>query len=548
MGWKIFWLLPCAANLDILLPVSRCTPGGGGIASYDAVVIGAGHNGLVAANYLAKAGLRVAVVERSDRVGGASVTDEIAPGFKVSAAAYVSGLFRPQIIEDLELSKYGLRQIAFDPQAFCPFPDGRSLLLWSDVERTCKEVARFSKKDAEGYRRYSAFWASFYELIEPMLLSPPVPVADLVDLMRGPEAEELMRRLLFYSAEELLDEYFESPEVKAALANQSIIGHFAGPSSPCTAFTLSHNLLGNINGVVGAWGFTVGGMGGIPDALAKAARARGVEILLNAPAERIVTANGRTTGVRLADGRVLESRAVLSSADPKRTFLGMVEPDALPSDFLRAVSHIKIHGAAMKVNCALSELPEWTARPGGPGPHHRGSTYLCPSIEYAEAAFADAKRGIPSRAPWMEVVTQSVLDPSVAPPGKHTLSVYVQYTPYRLASNSWDDIREAYADTVLETLAQYAPNVSDAVLAREVLTPLDLERRFGLTEAHQSHGEMGPDQFFSFRPVPGWSTYRMPIRGLYLCGAGTHPGGGVMGAPGYNGAQAVIEDWASLKA
>ncbi len=512
------------------------------------MIIGAGHNGLVAANYLAKAGLHVAVVERSDRVGGACVTDEIAPGFKVSAAAYVSGLFRPQIIQDLELEKFGLRQIAFDPQAFCPFPDGRYLLLWSDVERTCREIARFSKEDAEGYRRFSDFWASFYDLIEPMLLAPPAAVADLMDLLRGPEAEELVRRLLFYSAEDLLDEYFETPEVKAALANQSIIGHFAGPSAPCTAFTLSHNLLGNINGAVGAWGFTVGGMGGIPEALARAARSRGVEILLSSPVERIRVDDGRVAGVQVAGGRFLESRAVLSTADPKRTFLGLLEPDTLPPEFLRAVRNIKIHGAAMKVNLALSELPDWKALPGGPGPQHHGSTYLCPSVDYAEAAFADAKRGVPSRNPWMEIVTQSVLDPSVAPPGKHTMSVYVQYTPYRLASGSWDDLRESYADRVLETVAEYAPNVPRSVIARQVLTPLDLERRFGLTEAHQSHGEMGPDQSFSFRPVPGWSRYRMPLQGLYLCGAGSHPGGGVMGAPGYNGAHAVLEDWSSLRA
>lgn len=511
------------------------------------MVIGGGHNGLVAANYLAKAGLRVVVVERSDRVGGACVTDEIAPGFKVSAAAYVSGLFRPQIIEELELAKYGLRQIAFDPQQFCPFPDGRALLLWSDVERTCKEVARFSKKDAEAYRRYTAFWDSFYELMEPMMLSPPVPVADLADLMRGAEAEELLRRLLFYSAEELLDEYFESPEVKAALADQSIIGHFAGPSSPCTAFTLSHNLLGNINGVTGAWGYTIGGMGGIPDALAKAARAHGVEILLQAPVERIVTRDGRAVGVRLAGGRTLGARVVVSSADPKATFFSMMEPDGMPPEFLHAVRNIKIHGAAMKVNCALAELPNWKALPGSAGPQHRGSAYVCPSIAYAEEAFADAKRGLPSRNPFLEVVTQSVMDPSVAPPGKHTLSIYVQYTPYRLASGSWDEIGESYADRVVEALAEYAPNVPGAILARQVLTPLDLERRFGLTEAHQSHGEMGPDQSFSFRPVPGWANYRMPVKGLYLCGAGTHPGGGVIGAPGYNGAQAVLADWPELR-
>lgn len=511
------------------------------------MVIGAGHNGLVAANYLAKAGLHVAVVERSDRVGGASVTDEIAPGFRVSAAAYVSGLLRPQIIEDLELERFGLRQIAFDPQQFCPFPDRRYLLVWSDTERTCNEIARFSRKDAEAYRRFSDFWASFYELIEPMLLTSPAPVADLMDLLRGPEAEELLRRLLFYSAEDLLDEYFESPEVKAALANQSIIGHFAGPSAPCTAFTLSHNLLGNLNGNVGAWGFTVGGMGGIPDALAKAARSRGVRILLNSPVERILKNDGHAMGVRIAGGQILEAKAVLSTADPKRTFLNLMDPDALPKEFVRAIRNIKMHGAAMKVNLALSELPNWEALPEGPGPQHHGSTYLCPSIEYAEEAFADAKRGTPSRNPWMEIVTQSALDPSVAPPGKHTMSVYVQYTPYRLASGNWDDLKEGYADRVLETIAEYAPNVPRAVLARQVLTPLDLERRFGLTEAHQSHGEMGPDQSFSFRPVPGWSNYRMPLKGLYLCGAGAHPGGGVMGAPGYNGAHAVLEDWPQLK-
>ncbi len=512
------------------------------------MIIGAGHNGLVAANYLAKAGLHVLVVERADRVGGACVTDEIPPGFRVSAAAYVSGLFRPQIIEDLELTKFGLRQIAFDPQAFCPFRDGRALRMWSDAERTSKEIARFSKKDAAAYGRYEAMWSEVYDLTEPMLLAPPVPIADLASLLKGPEAEELFRRLLFSSAEELLREYFESEEVIAALANQSVIGHFSGPSSPGTAFTLSHNLLGNINGMVGGWGVVVGGMGALPDVLATAARSRGAEILLSTPAERILVRKGRVTGVRLGDGKEIAATAVVSTADPKRTFLRLMEAGDLPADFLAAVRRIKMHGAAMKVNCAISELPRYPAAPETPGPHHRGSTYIGPSIEYVEEAFADAKRGRPSEHPWLEVVTQSVLDPSVAPRGKHTLSIYVQYSPYHLALGSWDDIRESYGDRVVETLAEYAPNVPVAILARQVLTPLDLERRFGLTEAHQSHGEMGPDQFFSFRPVPGWANYRMPVKGLYLCGAGTHPGGGVSGAPGYNGAHAVLEDWSSLKA
>ena len=517
------------------------------MAERDAVVIGAGHNGLVAANYLAKAGLRVLVVERSDRVGGACVTDEIAPGFKVSAAAYVSGLFRPQIIEDLELAKFGLRQVAFDPQGFCPFPDGRHLLLWSDGKRTAKEIAKFSKKDAAAYPKYEAMWAEVYDLVEPMLLAPPVPIAELVSLLRGPEAEDLLRRLLFYSAEELLDEYFESDQVKAAFANESVIGHFSGPSAPGTAFTLAHNLLGNIDGQVGGWGIVLGGMGALPDALAAAARARGVEILLRSPVERIRVRGGRAVGVQLEGGRTIDATAVVSTADPKRTFLQMLEPDHLPEEFRRAVGAIKMHGAAMKVNCALSELPRWSASPATPGPHHRGSTYIGPSIEYVEDAFLDAKYGRPSEHPWLEVVTQSVLDPSVAPPRKHTLSIYVQYSPYHLASGSWDDLREPYGDRVVDTLAEYAPNVPKAILARDVITPLDLERRFALTEAHQSHGEMGPDQFFSFRPVPGWSNYRTPVRGLFLCGAGTHPGGGVSGAPGYNGAHALLEDWPGLK-
>jgi phytoene dehydrogenase-like protein len=517
------------------------------MTSADVIIIGAGHNGLVAANYLGKAGLRVIVAERADRVGGACVTDEIAPGFRVSAAAYVSGLFRPQIIEELELRKFGLRQVAFDPQGFCPFPDGRHLLLWYDGKRTAKEIAKFSKKDAVAYPKYEAMWAEVYDLVEPMLLAPPVPIADLVSLLRGPEAEDLLRRLLFYSAEELLDEYFESDEVKAALANQSVIGHFSGPSAPGTAFTLAHNLLGNLEGKVGAWGFVVGGMGALPEALAAAARSRGVEILLGSPVERIFVTSGRASGVRFSGGRTIEAKAIVSTADPKRTFLQLMEPDSLPPEFLHAVQHIRMHGAAMKVNCALSALPRWSARPQTPGPHHAGSTYIGPSIDYVEDAFQDAKYGLPSEHPWLEVVTQSALDPSVAPPGKHTLSIYVQYSPYHLASGSWDERKEAYGDRVIETLAEYAPNVPEAILARDVITPLDLERRFGLTEAHQSHGEMGPDQFFSFRPVPGWANYRMPVKGLYLCGAGAHPGGGVSGAPGYNGAHAVLEDWPGLK-
>src|SRR5206468_3328606 len=295
---------------------------------------------------------------------------------------------------------------------------------------------------------------------------------------------------------------FESDEVKAAFANESVIGHFSGPSAPGTALTLAHSLLGSIEGQVGGWGLVLGGMGALPDALAAAARARGVEILLRSPVERVRVRGGRAVGVQLEGGRTIDAKAVVSTADPKRTFLRMLEPDQLPAEFRRSVGAIKMHGAAMKVNCALSELPRWNATEGTPGPQPRGSTYLGPSIEYVEDAFLDAKYGRPSEHPWLEVVTQSVLDPSVAPPGKHTLSIYVQYSPYHLASGSWDDLKEPYGDRVVETLAEYAPNGPKAILARDVITPLDLARRLGLTEAHQSHGDMGPEQLFSFRQVP----------------------------------------------
>src|SRR3989475_5329376 len=426
------------------------------MVSADIVAAGGGHTSLVARNYLPKAGLGAAAVNRSGVVSGAWVTDDIPRGVKASA--------------------------------------------------------------------------------------------ELVSLLRGPEAEDLLRRLLFYSAEELLDEYFESDEVKAAFANESVIGHFSGPSAPGTAFTLAHNLLGNIDGQVGGWGLVLGGMGALPDALAAAARARGVEILLRSPVERIRVHEGLAVGVRLEGGRTIDAKAVVSTADPKRTFLQMVEPDDVPVEFRRAVGAIKMHGAAMKVNCALSQLPRWSAADQTPGPQHRGSTYIGPSIDYVEAAFLDAKYGRPSEHPWLEVVTQSVLDPSVAPPGKHTLSIYVQYSPYHLAAGSWAELREPYGGRVITTLSDYAPTLPKAAPARNAITPLAPERPFPLTGAHPSHAEMGPDQFFSFRPVPGWSNYRTPVQGLYLCGAGTHPGGGGSGAPGYNGAHALLADWPKLKA
>ncbi len=517
--------------------------------SWDAIVVGGGHNGLVSAAYLAKAGLRVLVLERRRVVGGASVTEEVFPGVRFSRLAYSAGLLRPEIIADLGLAEFGYQAFPFDPQFFLPFPDGDSMLLWNDNARNEKEMARFSKKDAATYPKYVAFWTEVMELIEAMVLEAPPPLPDLLSMFQGPEAEELAKRVLLQSAADLLDEFFESDEVKAMLVTATTIGLPAGPKTPGTALMLGHMLLHEINGVKQTFGYAKGGMGGISEALAKAATHYGATIRTSTAVFRILTQEGRVMGVELADGTRLHARMVLSNLDARTTFTQLVDQDALDPAFLHRVRGIKASGVVTKVNCVLSELPDFTCRPGKTvQPHHRGYIDVCPSVDYLEAAWDDAKWGRPSKAPFLDCVLHSVTDPSLAPPGKFTLSIYSQYFPYRLATGTWDDRREEAGDAIVEALAEFAPNLRHAVEAREVLTPLDMEREWGLLHGCIYQTDMTPDQLFSLRPVPGWSGYRMPIAGLYLCGSSAHPGGGVTGAPGRNAAMVALEDRKAGKA
>ena len=516
---------------------------------WDAVIVGGGHNGLVCAAYLAKAGLKVLVLERRGIVGGACITEEVFPGVRFSRLAYSAGLLRPEIIRDLDLARFGYEVHAFDPQFFLPFPDGDSILLWNDPGRNDKELARFSKKDAAAYPKYVAFWTDVMELIEAMVLEPPPPLPDLLGMFQGSEAEELAKRLLLQSAADLLDEFFESDEVKAMLATATTIGLPAGPKTPGTALMLGHMLLHEINGVKQTFGYSKGGMGGIAIALGKAAAHHGATIQTSAAVRRIVTKAGRASGVELEDGKRVMARAVLANVDVKTTFEKLVSADAVDPRFLAQVRRIKATGVVTKLNALLSELPDFTARPGKTvQPHHKGYLDICPSIDYLERAWDDAKWGRPSAEPFLDCVLHSVTDPSLAPPGKVTLSIYSQYSPYRLRDGGWDDRKEEVGDTILETLARFAPNVTRAVEAREVISPLDMERKWGLPGGCIYQTDMTPDQLFSFRPVPGWSGYRTPVQGLYICGSSAHPGGGVTGAPGHNAAMVVLEDFPGLRA
>ena len=520
---------------------------------YDAIVVGAGHNGLVTAAYLARAGRRVLVLERRPIVGGACVTEETFPGFKVSTAAYVNSLFHKAIVRDLALARHGYQVLARDPSSFTPLPDGRSLLMGPDADLTRKEIAKFSVRDAERYPRYEAMLERVADVIEPTLtMSPPdllrPRLRDLRTLLAlgrsfrrlGTGAGEAME-ILTGPARTILDRWFESEELKATLATDAIIGAMASPSMPGTAYVLFHHVMGETDGKHGVWGYVRGGMGGLTQALAAAARERGAEIRCEAEVARVLVRDGAAVGVALASGEEYLAPIVASNADARVTFLRLLEPRTLPEDFVAAVERISYESASLKINVALSELPSFRALPGtAPGPQHRGTIHICPDQDYIERAYDDAKYGRPSARPVLECTIPSVVDPSVAPPGRHLMSMFVQYAPYRLREGSWDDLREPFADRCFDLLDEYAPNFKRSVLARQVLTPLDLERTFNLTGGNIFQGAMTPSQLFSFRPVPGWARYRTPIRGLYLCGAAAHPGGGVMGTPGLNAAREIL--------
>jgi phytoene dehydrogenase-like protein len=524
-----------------------------GSSRYDAIVIGAGHNGLVTACYLARAGRRVLVLERRDVVGGACVTEETFPGFKVSTAAYVNSLFHTAIVRDLRLAAYGYEVLARNPSSFTPLPDGRSLLMWPDADLTRKEIAKFSARDAEQYPRYEAMLERVAALVEPTLtMAPPdlqrPRLGDLRTLLSlgrsfrglGDGAGEAVE-ILTGAARPILDRWFESEELKGTLATDAIIGAMASPSMPGTAYVLFHHVMGEAGGKRGVWGYMRGGMGGLTQALAAAARDLGADIRCEAEVGRILVRDGRTVGVALAGGEEYRAPIVASNADARVTFLHLLDRSALPETFVADVERISYASASLKINVALAELPSFRALPGTePGPQHRGTIHICPDTDYIERAFDDAKYGRPSAEPVLECTIPSVVDPTVAPPGRHLMSMFVQYAPYELRDGSWDDQREAFADRCFDVLNEYAPNFESSVLDRQVLTPVDLERVFNLTGGNIFQGAMTPNQLFAFRPVPGHARYRTPLRGLYLCGAAAHPGGGVMGTPGLNAAREIL--------
>lgn len=514
----------------------------GRVAEFDAIVVGAGHNGLVAAGYLARAGARVLVLERRDIVGGACITEEPWPGYRINTFAYVCGLLRPQIVEDLQLRKFGYEPILYDPQFFVPFPDGRSITLWLDEDRNVEEIARFSKADARTYPKYAQFWHEVIDLVEPTLMAPPVPIADLFAMFSGPEAERLLRDLFLMSVRDFLDEWFESDQVKAAFTTQAIIGTFAGPSTPGTAYVLGHHSIGVLDGHREIWAYSKGGMGRITEAMAASAEHLGAVVRTGAGVRRILVEGGRAVGVETDAGETIRARVVASNLDPKQTFLKLVPHDAVPKEFLESVRRIRTRGAALKFNAALDALPHFTAKPGAPRPHHNGTIEIIPSVDYVERAYDEAKYGAFSSHPFIESQFQSALDPSVAPPGKHTMSSFVQYAPTELKGTTWDAFKPRAAEIVLDTIEAYAPNIRRIVRQWQILSPADMERIVGLTGGNIFQGDITPDQIFSFRPVPGWANYRMPVPGLYLCGSATHPGGGVVGAPGYNAAHVILED------
>ncbi len=523
----------------------------------DAIIVGGGHNGLVCAAYLARAGYRVLVLERRHVLGGAAVTEELYPGFRFSVCSYVVSLFRPQIIRDLALARHGLELIPLE-SAFMPLPDGRSLCRWPDCHRTRREIAQFSSSDADIYPEFGVAMVKMAQFVKQLIDAPaPDPASlnpkEIIRLLRlggrfrdlGPDLMHLNMQLLTMSAVDFLDLWFESDVLKAPMSASGIIGTFLGVRSPGTAYVLLHHYMGEIDGAFRSWGFAKGGNGQISNAVASAARSFGAEIRTEAPVERLLVRDGEVEGVVLDNGEEIRSRLVVSALDPHRTFLRLVGEEHLDPEFTTQIRRFKLRGSSGKVNLAVDRLPEFSCRPNinGTADHLRGDITIAPSIEYLEKAYDEAKYGDFSRRPYLNVVIPSVMDPSVAPPGKHVVSCFVQYAPYHLTEGPqhWPQRREAFGDTVVDTLAEYCPGFKETILYRQVLTPWDLEQEFGLTEGNIFHGELSQEQLLFQRPVSGWARYRTPIRRLWMCASGTHPGGGVMGAPGMLAAQAILD-------
>jgi phytoene dehydrogenase-like protein len=525
-----------------------------GVFERDVVIIGGGHNGLACAAYLAKAGLDVLVLEKRGVVGGAAATEEPWPGYRVSSASYVVSLMPPQVVRELDLKRFGYEVSIITPDYFVPFADGTSLTLWGDVERDAAAIGRFSQRDAAAYVAFDRYFHRVARLLKDLLFVVP-PNMNLRDLPKwaatagrfrkwsGRDLHETVR-LFTMSAADFLDEWFEDERVKGALATQAIIGAWCGPMTPGSAYVLMHHWIGEVDGHAGAWGWAKGGMGGISAAMARAAEAAGAEVRTDAEVDRVaINASGRAVGVALADGSLVRAQRVASCAHPVTTYLSLVGEERLPGDVVRDVRRYRTRSGSVKLNVALSELPAFPAW-DQEGDLHKGLVAVSPSIEYLERAWDDAKYGRMSEHPYVEVVFPTAHEPEgLAPKGKHLMLAFSQYGPYELAEGSWDEGgRDDYAARVLKALGEFAPSLEPAVEHLEVLTPRDIEERFGLIGGNIMQGELTPDQLFSFRPIPGHGDYRTPVAGMYLCGSGTHPGGGVMGVPGRNAASAILRD------
>jgi len=523
--------------------------------SYDAIIIGGGHNGLTCAAYLAREGRRVKVLERRHVLGGAAVSEELYPGFTFSVCSYVVSLLRPFIIRDLELPKHGLQILPLEC-AFTPSVDGPGLVRWPDAAKTRAEIARYSRRDADVYPQFGRAMARMGKLVKPIIdVEPPDPTSlnplelrklkSLGDLVTGLSDEEQVRfiKMMTMSAADFLDDWFESDILKAPMAASGIIGTLLGVRSPGTAYVLLHHYMGEIDGAFRAWGFSKGGTGQVSLAIARAAEALGVEIETEAAVDHVTLDGDRATGVVLADGRELKAKNVVASTDPALTFFKLVGERHLPADFVAQVRRYRLRGSSGKVNLAVDRLPQFTCRPGD-GLHMRGDFAIAPDLDYLERAYDEAKYGAFSRRPFINMVIPSLTDPTVAPPGKHVISCFVQYAPYDLREGpaDWDNQRDAFGDAVVATLEEYAPGLTDSILYRQVLTPWDLEQQFGLSEGNIFHGELSLEQLFFLRPAPGWARYKTPIRRLWMCGSGTHPGGGIMGAPGALAARRMLKE------
>ena len=521
-------------------------------SQFDAIVVGGGHNGLVNAAYLARAGFKVLVLERRHVLGGAAVTEEIYPGFKYTVCSYVVSLLRPEIIRELDLPRHGLEILPLE-STFTPMLNGDHLVRWADHDLTRRELYRHSPRDAEAYDEFGQLLYKLAFAVKPLLSKVPpditslhprelLKIADVGKYLSGIDRSTFfaLHKLMTMSAADYLDEWFETEALKATMSASGIIGTFLGPRSPGTAYVLLHHYMGEIDGAFRAWGFARGGTGAVSESIASAARSYGATIRTEAPVSKVTTRGNRATGVVLESGEEIHAPIVVSGLDPKRTFIDLMDEDALPGEFRSAINRFKIRGSSGKVNLALDGLPEFSCLPGT-GAHLRGAISISPSVEYLERAYDDAKYGDFSQRPYMDMLIPSLIDPTMAPPGKHVMSLFVQYAPSDLRGGWNVEKREQFGDTVIDTVAEFAPNIRDIILHRQVLTPWDLERDIGLTGGNIFHGELTLNQLFFLRPVASWTDYTTPVKNLYQCGSGTHPGGGITGAPGRLAALKILK-------